>query len=181
MIKFLNGQSNITLRLLATMVVMAVLSACTKDDDTDYCKNHYVYHYEHKDQLTTLNLDVAESGLVTAVITIKGDLAVAYETDSGLQQTLLDSANIYQIDSAGECTDAVVTQSNDLGSPVLTFKSQCTAGAKINQVDIALFNTISALDEIEATIQTSATRKHFAISRQCEGAIYRLAKKQDKS
>lgn len=180
MIKYLNCQSSIFIRLITGLVVLSVASACTKDEATEYCKNHYVYHYEHKDQLSTLNLDVANDGLVTAVLALKGSLALDFPNNSSLQQTLLGSENIYQIDSAGECSNAIVTQSTGPGTPVLTFESQCTAGAKINQVDIALFDTLPELDEIEATIKTPATRKHFAISRQCEGAIYRLAKKQDK-
>lgn len=175
------------MRLLAGLAIVSAATACTKDDATDYCKNHYVYHFEHKDQLPTLNVEVSEDGLVAATLTLKGELAREYKTNQSLQQTLMSSDSIYTIESEGECAEAFVMQSHEPGYDgeteselaVLTFESQCTAGAKINQVDVALFDTISNLDEIEATIKTPATSKHFAITRQCDGAIFRLAKKQD--
>ena len=179
MIKISQRQCKTAVRLLTGMVLLATASACTKDEATDYCKNHYVYHYEHKDQLTTLNLQVAESGLVTAELTLKGDNAADYNSNPAFRQSLLDSKKIFQIDSAGECSEGTTMQGGNPDSPLLTFESQCTADAKINQVDITLFDNMPQLDEIEATIVTPATRKHFAISRQCDGAIFRLAKKQD--
>lgn len=171
-------------RLLIGAVVLATVSACTKDEDTDYCKNHYVYHFEHKDQLSTLNVEVAASGMVTADLVLKSDEAREFAGNPGLRQALLVADNVFLIQTEGTCTDATVSQTGgaqggDTELASLSFESQCTAGEKIKQVDVRLFDTIPALDEVEATITTPATRKHFAVSRQCEGAIYRLGKKLD--
>ena len=178
MIRLSDAQRKTAVRLAAGLAILASVSACTKDEDTDYCKNHYVYHFEHREQLTSLDLEVSGNGLITARLALRGDTALDF--DPGAGQGLLDSRGVYHIDTEGECTDATVTQDNSSGTPVLTFESQCAAGVKIDQVNVTLFDTLPELDEIEATIKTPATSKHFAISRQCDGAIFRLAKKQDK-
>ena len=187
MINISQRQRNISVRLFTGILVLATVTACTKDEATDYCKNHYVYHFEHVDQLSTLDVNVSESGLVAATLILEGELAQEYNTNRVLQQSLMTADNIYTIKTEGECAEPLVMHRYEPGSDFenwgdlaeLKFESQCTAGAKINQVDVALFDTIPELDEIEATIKTPATSKYFAISRQCDGAIFRLAKKQD--
>ena len=42
--------------------------------------------------------------------------------------------------------------------------------------DVTIFESAAEIEEIEVTINTSATSKRFAISRQCKAAIFRLDK-----
>jgi hypothetical protein len=60
------------------------------------------------------------------------------------------------------------------GTISASFESRCGAGNKIGQVDVLIFDSSPELEEVEVLVTTPATSKHFAISRQCDAAIFRL-------
>ncbi len=90
--------------------------------------------------------------------------------------TLQDSGSIYSMAEAGGCSQTDSSVSEQSGTITATYQSKCAAGADMNQVDVSLFDLLPELDEVEVTIKTDATAKHFAISRQCSAAIFRINK-----
>jgi hypothetical protein len=56
----------------------------------------------------------------------------------------------------------------------MTFESQCGEDNRLRQLDIALFDLLPNLDEVEVSMTTPATQKRFAINRQCDAPIFRL-------
>jgi len=51
---------------------------------------------------------------------------------------------------------------------------QLEGGARLRQIDVSILDQIPELEEIEVSMSTTATRKRFAINRQCESPIFRL-------
>ena len=45
---------------------------------------------------------------------------------------------------------------------------------RVRQIDVLAFDEFPELEELEVTMTTPATSKHFAISRQCENPIFRF-------
>ena len=52
----------------------------------------------------------------------------------------------------------------------LTFESD----GRLRQIDVLAFDLMPDLDELEVTMTTPATRKHFVISRRCPNPVFRI-------
>lgn len=87
---------------------------------------------------------------------------------------LQDASNVYALQTAAECTAAEVAVRTLQDSIVATYSSECGADNKLGQIDVLLFESLPELNEVEVSVITPATRKQFAINRQCESAIFRL-------
>ncbi|HMB61336.1 MAG TPA: hypothetical protein VKN35_15595, partial [Xanthomonadales bacterium] len=95
-----------------------------------------------------------------------------------LMGLLEDPEKVYSIQSLGSCEPPAVNFGNKISpagkSLLVEYRSQCGNGNQVKQVDINLFEQLPGLDEIETNVFTPATTKRFAISRQCDSAIFRL-------
>jgi len=91
-----------------------------------------------------------------------------------LSEQLRHPNNIYTLQTDRECEapSSTVQLADDLITAV--YESRCGLDNKIGQLDILLFDTLPGLEEVEVTVTTPATKKHFAINRRCESAIFRL-------
>ena len=146
-----------------------VVSACTGEEDVDYCKNHYLFHAEHRDKLGTLAITMADDGTLNSVLTLSASTLAA-----GLDQQLQDSQTVYSLQTERECTAAAPAIRREDGQLIATYESSCGLDNKIGQLDVVLFDNLPSLEEIEVNVVTPVTQKHFAISRQCQSAIFRL-------
>ena len=156
-------------RLLFIFLCCAGISACTQDDEADYCRDHNLIHSEHLDSLGKLSIVMADDGLLSSELTLPESLSV-----DGLDERLQDPGSVYTLQTARDCavaTSDVRRQDNKL---VAAYESQCGLDNKIGQLDVVLFDTLAALEELEVHVVTPVTQKRFAISRQCESAIFRL-------
>lgn len=159
------------------MVVAAfVLGACSSDDGADYCKNHYVFHPNHLDSIASLNIEISENGDLNGHLTVPrvviGDMA-----DQDLKQMFGDPGRSFTLQSEASCelslTDIAVTAD----SLTANYAAGCGTDNKLGQVNVALFDQLTDLDEVVVSVTTPATAKHFGISRQCDKPIFRLKKK----
>ena len=165
------------IRVLALSVVLLwVLPACTEDTALDYCKNHYRFHQDHVDGLAFLHIELDAEGVLSSELDVPVS-ALGLDTPY-LLEMLEDPARVYAIESLQSCEPPEVAFGNKTGqdgtSLVVNYTSQCGSGDQVKQVDILLFDAIPELDEVETRVITTATQKHFAISRQCSSAIFRL-------
>ena len=145
------------------------LSACTGEDAVDYCRDHYLLHAGHQDDLGTLAVTMADSGILSTELTLPASSLI-----DGIDELLEDPQLVYTLQTNSECTAATSTVRRLDSTVVATYESRCGIDNKIGQLDIVLFDTLTSLDEIEVNVVTPATQKRFAISRQCESAIFRL-------
>lgn len=176
MIKPVIGSSRPFLLLLVSSVALA---ACTDDEAMDYCKNHYRFHPEHKAGLSTLKVELAADGRLHSELMIPFALfgengAAARDRLETIGRKLQAEGQFYSLQSERPCGPFTVTQDFTGGALRLASTAQCGADNKVEQVDVALFDTLPELDEIEVLVTTPATAKRFAISRQCDHALFRL-------
>jgi len=165
------------------LVLPLLLMACTKDEATDYCKNHYRFHSQHIGKVARLRIELDVDGILSSELELplaaigSNSPDLASET-TGLMGLLEDPGKVYSIQSLGSCETPTVNfgnKSSPAGNSLLAeYRSQCGNGNQVKQVDINLFEELPWLDEIETNVFTPATTKRFAISRQCDSAIFRL-------
>jgi len=164
------------------LAVGGVLSACTKDDATDFCKNHYRFHEEHKDTAAALHIKLISQGSLSSELTLPlaildsspDDPANISSTEALLEARLGEASRVYTVQSEHECT-AIGTRIERTEHAVIAhYESECGTGNKIGQIDVTLFDHVPELEEVVVNIATPATAKRFAISRQCSSAIFRL-------
>ena len=156
--------------LLILLPALLGFVACAPQDASDYCKNHYEFHEQHLDSLGALSITMAADGLIQSELRLPSSVLEGSNASTLLQ----DTANVYTLQTNLECEVPAATVSNLGDGVVASYKSQCGADNKIGQVDVSLFESLSTIDELEVTVTTPATQKHFVISRRCESAIFRL-------
>ena len=166
-------------RRLPALLAAFLLGGCVEDEAMDYCKNHYRFHADHRDRLGTLTVNLDEEGQLNSELLLPSVLFGEDEAagDTGLAaagQRLSNVGQLYTVQSARPCGET--TEKQDLSDAGLriTTTADCGADNKVEQVDVALFDTLPDLDEIEVEVTTPATKKHFAISRQCDHPLFRL-------
>lgn len=171
------------LRLAGLILALCgALSACTTDNETDYCKNHYRFHDEHQDTVATLHLELTDQGMLTGELTLplailesKADNSTrATTTPAQLEARVSDAANVFIMQSEVACLASTARIERTEAEVTAHYQSECGTGNKIGQIDIPLFDHLPELDEVVVNIATHATAKRFAISRQCSSAIFRL-------
>ncbi len=145
------------------------LSACTEEHAVDYCRDHYLIHAEHQDGLGMLAVTMADSGILSIVLTLPASSLI-----DGIGELLQDPQLVYTLQTTSDCTAATSTVRRLDSTVVATYESRCGIDNKIGQLDVVLFDSLTSLEELEVNVVTPATQKHFAISRQCESAIFRL-------
>jgi hypothetical protein len=147
-----------------------VLAACAQDEAPEFCSDHALFHAEHLASNAHMSVTMTEDGEVRSEIR----LPVAMFGEDSTSALLLDINNAYALQTDSECSAAEVSVSSSQGSLVATYSADCGADNKLKQVDVLLFESLPALNEVEVTVVTPVTQKQFAINRRCESAIFRL-------
>tara|TARA_R110002096_G_scaffold6206_10_gene28602 strand:+ start:13405 stop:13911 length:507 start_codon:yes stop_codon:yes gene_type:complete len=157
----------------AVLIAVVSLGGCSGDDGGDYCKHHSEVHADHIESVASLNLMASGDGELSGEMTIPRAALTALEA-SDIDALLADAGNFFTVQSDSECLISVAA-SNALSDPIAAmFEAHCGADNKLGRIDITLFDRLADLDELEASVTTTATAKHFAISRQCDAPIFRL-------
>lgn len=145
------------------------LAACAPEQAPEFCRNHALFHDEHLDSLASLNITMTEEGI------IRSELTIPISVMAGAPSELLeDSHKVYSLQTENECVASSVTLDETDNFVAASYESNCGVDNKIGQLDILLFDTLAALDEVEVTVTTPVTQKRFVINRQCDSAIFRL-------
>ena len=172
-------------RVVLVTLVVGMLAACVRQDSTDYCDNHYFYHESHVDNVGSLQITHSDDGRVDIIFSLPKSLIgrrsdPASPSEEQLIEILSDRDNVFAIQSVSDCkaTDGNVT-SDDVNLTV-GFHMDCNPETKIGQIDVRVFDVLPEVDEIVVQVTTPATGKYFAISRQCDSAIFRLQSRSDR-
>jgi hypothetical protein len=164
----------------ASLLAFSVLSvACSKEDRTDYCKNHYLFHADHQDTLGKLEVQIDDEGLVQTRFFIPSsvfdsDLAATNDSLDQLAATLKNGQILLSTDTESTCAPGEVIIQQDSSGLRANIDSICGESNRIKQMDVTLLDLIPELEEVEVEVTTPATFKRFAISRQCANPIFRL-------
>jgi len=163
------------LRAGSAILICATLSlgACGEDNGVDYCDNHYEFHSEHLDTLASLTVTLSDVGDLYGKLSMP-DVAFRGIADADITMILGDARNTFSLQSEVPCELLVESISPTMEGLEANFEAKCGPGNKIGQIDVALFDHMSALEEIVVSVTTPATSKRFGISRQCDGPIFRL-------
>ncbi len=166
-------------RLVGVIIAACLIGGCAEKDSSDYCDNHYLFHESHADKIGKLDIVYSEDGLFTAAFSLPHSIFGGEGESSGAAIAeavgiLQDSENAFSVQAEATCTETEVTVTSYAGLLSARYELNCGTGSKIGQLDILLFESLAAVDEVETVVKTPAARKQFAISRQCESAIFRL-------
>ena len=155
-------------KMLMSLLCFA-LAACTPEQAPEFCRNHALFHDQHLDTLASLDVIMTEEGI------IRSELTIPISVMAGVPSELLENSHkVYSLQTENECAASSVILNETYNSVAASYESNCGADNKIGQLDILLFETLAALDEVEVTVTTPVTQKHFVINRQCDSAIFRL-------
>jgi len=171
-------------RIVLVTFVVGMLAACVKQDSANYCDNHYLYHEPHAENVGVLDISHSEDGRVAVKFSLPKSLIGRRGESAGrslvqIIELLSDQDKVFKLQSETACTvDVAVVRSAD-ARILASYGMDCGADTKIGQIDVLLFDVLPEIDEVEVQITTPATGKHFAISRQCDSAIFRLRARGD--
>ena len=155
-------------KMLLSMLCFA-LAACAPERAPEFCRNHALFHDEHLDSLASLYVVMTDEGI------IRSELSIPISVMAGMPSELLeDSHEVYSLQTENECVASSVIIDEAQMSVTAIYESNCGADNEIGQIDILLFETLPALDEVEVTVTTPVTQKRFVINRQCDSAIFRF-------
>ena len=155
-------------KILLSLLCLA-LTACAPERAPEFCRNHAQFHNEHLDSLASLDVVMTDEGI------IRSELSIPISVMAGVPSELLeDSHKVYSLQTENECVASSVILNKAQMSVTAIYESNCGADNKIGQIDILLFETLTALDEVEVTVTTPVTQKRFVINRQCDSAIFRF-------
>lgn len=155
------------------LVVAASLGACGEDNGVDYCKNHYVFHSDHLDSLANLTIILSDTGDLEGNLSMP-EVVFGEISESDTSSILGDPDNTFTLQTESPCTVSVKSISPTADGINASFEASCGPDNKVGRIDVALFDHITALEEVVVSITTPATNKRFGISRQCDGPIFRL-------
>lgn len=155
------------------MVAAAMVSACGNDGGVDYCQNHDKVHASHLDSIATLAINVSDTGDIEGSLSIPNE-AFGGATEADFESLLGDAKNIFALQSERPCDVSIASVVSSADGLDATFGASCGADNKLGKIDVSLFDSVNDLEEVLTTITTSATSKHFEISRQCDSPIFRL-------
>lgn len=170
-------------KLLAGSILAAatlLLGACTTDDATDFCKNHYRFHADHLNSIGKLAINLTADGRLLTDLSLPfasfSDLqAEPVEAFAGVEQLLAEPNRVYDLETDRECgATNVLDVWRDGVSMNARYESSCGEGNKVGQLNIALFDEVPQIAELEVEIATRAVSKHFVINRQCSAPIFRF-------
>jgi hypothetical protein len=157
--------------VVALLLISLLSAACVRDDERDYCKNHYLFHGEHQQQIGQLSASLSAEGALVVHVELPDNTYADPQAALGLLQ---NPEAVYALSTERACAPpAVSAEQLDAGLEA-SYKSDCGIDNRVEQIDVLLFDAITSLEEVEVRISTPAAQKHFAISRQCEAAIFRL-------
>ena len=155
-------------KMLMSLLCFA-LAACAPERAPEFCRNHSLFHDQHLDTLASLDVVMTDEGI------IRSELSIPISVMAGVPSELLeDSHDVYSLQTENECVaSSVILNETDI-TVTASYESNCGADNKIGQIDILLFETLPALDEVDVTVTTPVTQKRFVINRQCDSAIFRF-------
>ena len=147
-----------------------VLAACSSKEAPEFCRDHTQFHAEHVASTVTASVSMAADGGIISEFR----LPISTFGQQTTMNVLQDADNVYALQTATECTTANVKLESFQGSIIASYSSDCGAGNRLEQVDVLLFESLPIMDEVDVTVITPVTQKHFAIHRQCDSAIFRF-------
>ena len=153
---------------LATLVM-----ACTQGEGNGYCDNHHLIHDSHAATTGSLTIIVGRENVLEGTVSLPAG-TIADEGQQSLISRLEEPGRIMTVSDGGRCEGPSLSELEAVGSQSVAFNLSCDSMVPMRQIDVTLLATIPEIDEFVVSVQTTATSKHFAISRQCPSPLFRV-------
>lgn len=171
-------------RIFGVVLLASLVTACAKVASSDYCDNHQRFHESHADNIGRLDVVVSENGKVGATLMLPREILddgsePTVASKNRLVDALSGAGRVLRIQAAESCKESA-SRLNFGATPLSAqYEFDCHVDTRVRQIDINLFDVLPEIDEVDVQITTPAAGKHFAISRKCDKAIFRLQKRSD--
>lgn len=156
-----------TVKLVLLSISFSVLLVgCDEKEEISFCKSHAKQHKNHQSEVTQIDIDYSDQGLIVANIKV----AQAHAR----QNVLLNMANIIDVKAVKACTNGSVDIKEEGNYYQARYSLDCGLDNKLNKVSVLVLENFITIDEVEVDISTPSSRKHFVLSRQCDSPIFNV-------
>ncbi|MBN7796394.1 hypothetical protein [Parahaliea mediterranea] len=153
---------------LVWLCLVLLASGCGGERSMEFCERHGAEHWQHRAEVTVLDMQLDEVGVLNAVVTIpRGALDWM---PAG--QVLASAANV--VDAGPTCAPQAASVTRDENALLGEYRLQCSGDAPPAGLTVALFQHLDELREVEVTMTTPAVSKHFLVNRRCERALFNV-------
>ena len=156
-----------TIKLILLSIGMcSVLVGCSEEAADSFCKKHGKEHQLHQNDITQINIDYSEQGQIVVQVKIAKEHAQ--------RQRLAQVANIIDVKADKSCSSGAVDIKEEGKYYQASYSLNCGLDNKLNKVSILVLDNFEKIDEVEASISTPSSSKHFVLNRQCDSPIFNL-------
>jgi len=152
--------------VLLSISLSTLLVGCGEKEEISFCKSHAKQHKNHQSEVTQIDIDYSEQGLIVAQITVAQNLAQ--------KEVLASLANIIDVKAGKPCTNGSVDIKEEGNYYQATYSLNCGLENKLNKVSVLVLEKFTTIDEVEVDISTPSSSKHFVLSRQCDSPIFNV-------
>ncbi|MBV1909188.1 MAG: hypothetical protein KUG78_07680 [Kangiellaceae bacterium] len=146
--------------------VISLLVGCGEKSENKFCTVHRDVHQQHQNNVTTVDVSYLETGRLLATV----EVPITQISETELNQ----HDKVLRVDAEQECYFVSLNIGEQKGVFEAKYHVECGMGNRLKKVTISLLENFSQIDEIEAFIDTPASKKHFILSRQCDGPIFNI-------
>lgn len=152
--------------ILLSVGLCSLLLGCGEKSADSFCKSHAKEHNLHRSDITQVNIVYSEEGHIIA------ELKIAQQ--HAQYQVLANMADNIEVKAERACTSNAV----DIEAVGMYYQARyslnCGLENKLQKVSVLVLDNFQAIDEVEVSIVTPSSSKHFVLSRQCDNPIFNL-------
>jgi len=162
---------------IVTLYSLCLLAACAREPGPDYCKKHAAFHPDHAGRVGHLSIKYDEQGELGVSLEVPLSTP-GMKPEAALLSALTDIESVVTIGTRQPCAARPGQISTAAGRLTARYQVSCGSSNKLNSVDIAVFDVLQGVEELEVNIDTDAAGKHFLINRQCDSALFNFKPEQ---
>lgn len=152
--------------VLLSIGISALLIGCGEKEEISFCKSHAKEHQKHQTDITQINIDYSEQGLIVAKVKVVQEHAK--------QEVLANMANIIDVKADRACKVGSVDIEKEDVYYQATYSQDCGLDNKLKKVSVLVLDNFTTIDEVEVDISTPSSSKHFVLNRQCDSPIFNV-------
>ena len=152
--------------VLLSIAMSSLLIGCGEKAAESFCKSHAKAHQLHQSDITQVNINYSEQGQIVAQVKIAQQHAQ--------YQALTNVVKVLEVKADKTCSDASVEIIEQGIYYQASYSVDCGAENKLKKVSVPILDNFKTIDEVEVTIGTPSSAKHFLLSRQCDSPIFNL-------
>lgn len=152
--------------ILLSVGLCSLLLSCGQKSADSFCKSHAKEHYLHRSEITQVNIQYSEEGMIVAEVNIDQQYV--------RNQELKNMRDIIEVKAERSCTSDEVEIKKEGMNYQARYSLNCGLENKLQKVSVPVLEKIKVIDEVEVFISTPSSSKHFVLSRQCDSPIFNI-------